>query len=283
MTKLYYTFFNILALSAIIYIGVDTFYRVVRAQLRQVNTEMVVMQNVPDVKKPAGTQLSEYRAITERNIFGSLEKPSGDTSSAEIETLEPTSLKIALLGTVTGNQQSAVAVIEDRGKRKQGLYRVGDSIQSAVLKMILRGSVVLRVGDRDEVLTMEESSSSKTEKVSQVSRPVRSTSLERTITVRRSDVDKSLKDINNLLTQARIRPHFKDGQADGLMITGIKAGSIFRKMGMRNGDILHGINDSDIKDPDDLFSMYNDLKSGSSLSVQIIRRGRSRTLNYRFR
>ncbi|MBW2609592.1 MAG: PDZ domain-containing protein [Deltaproteobacteria bacterium] len=283
MTKPYYTIFNILALSAIIYIGVDTFYRVVRAQLRQVNTEKVVMQNVPDIKRLTGTRLRDYKVITERNIFGSFEKPSGDASAAEIETLEPTSLKIALLGTVTGSQQNAVAVIEDTGKRKQGLYRVGDSIQSAVLKTILRGSVVLSVGDRDEVLTMEESSSSKTEKSAQVSRPVRNTGSERTITVRRSDVDKSLKDINNLLTQARIRPHFKDGQADGLMITGIKAGSIFRKMGMRNGDILHGINDIDIKDPDDIFAMYNDLKSGSSLSIQIIRRGRSRTLNYRFR
>ena len=96
-------------------------------------------------------------------------------------------------------------------------------------------------------------------------------------------METALEDINNLLSQARILPHFNDGQADGLTIAGIKAGSIFLKMGLRNGDIIHGINDTSITSPDDMFSLYNDLKSGSNIALKIKRSGVERIINYRFR
>lgn len=280
MTRLYYTIFNLLALAAIIYIGVDTYNRVVRPQLGQEKTGKITSQDIPVKGKHVKPLLTDFQVIIDRNIFGSLEKASKEADRPEIESLETTSLKIALLGTVTGDQESAVAVIEETSKRKQGLYSVGDSVQDAIIKRILRGKVVLRVGDKDEILTMEESSSSKIEKVD---KPPKSTGLQRTISVRRSDVDRSLKDLDSLLSQARIRPHFTDGQADGLTITGIKSGSFFRKMDLTNGDIIHAINGREIKTPDDIPSMYNDLKSGSNISLQIKRKGKLRTLNYRFR
>jgi general secretion pathway protein C len=65
-----------------------------------------------------------------------------------------------------------------------------------------------------------------------------------------------------------------------LAITGIKAGSIFRRMGLRNGDIVKGINGNEITSPEDLISLYNDLKSESDVSLQIVRRGAERSLNY---
>ncbi|UCF56405.1 MAG: hypothetical protein JSW15_10020, partial [Deltaproteobacteria bacterium] len=215
MAKLYSTIFNLVALFVVLYIGVDLFYKIVRAQLRDVDTQEIVMVQIPHVKRYERPPLNDYRAVRDRNIFGSLEEASEGVRPSDIETLEPTTLKIALLGTVAGDKQTAVAVIEETDKRRQGLYKVGDSVQDAIVKMILRGKVVLRVGDKDEVLTMEESSSerassSRTKKEGRVSRaPRRGTS----ITLRRSDIQKSLGNINTLLSQVRIRPHFTDGRA----------------------------------------------------------------------
>jgi general secretion pathway protein C len=196
-----------------------------------------------------------------------------------------------LLGTVAGDQANAVAVIEDKKKRKQDLYKVGDSVQDALIKKILRGKVVLEVGGKDEILAMEETTASSSSSTPGTSRSrstpanipgSRTRSLERTISLRRNDIDESLQDINALLSQARILPHFENGEADGLAVTGIKAGSIFMKMGLRNGDIVNGVNDSAITSPEDIMSMYSDMQSGSSLSIQIKRGGRERTINYRF-
>jgi general secretion pathway protein C len=289
MTRIYFTLFNLVALSVIIFAGVDIFYRLVRAELGQINTTEIVMQQTPETKRYTSSPLDDFRAIADRNIFGSLQKTSLEQGTEEIEALEPTSLKIALLGTVTGNDKYAFAVIEESDKRAQGLYKVGDSVQEAVVKRILRGKVVLRVGDKDEVLTMEESSSSKKE----TPPPTKETSLRRftsrptgresSIVVNRKDLQKSLQNMNELLTQVRIRPHFKDGRADGLSITRITRGSIFAKLGLRNGDIVQGINGRSITSPDDVLALYEQLNSGTPMSLEITRRNQQRTINYRFR
>ena len=283
MTRRYHTIFNLLALSVVIYIGVDLVYKVIRARLRQVDTTTFVVKPPPDDKEHRKAPFDDYRLIIDRNIFGSSDRTAEEVKAEEIEALEPTSLKIALLGTVAGSPRNAVAVIEETANRRQGLYKVGDSIQEAIIKMILRGKVVLRVEDRDEILTMDEEAVGSTEKDRVASRPRETRGRGTTITVRRSDVQESLNDINKLLTQVRVRPHFRDGKPDGLSISRINPGSIFSKLGLRNGDIVQGMNDSSIKSPDDILALYEKLKSGSQVQLEIDRNGQRKTLDYRFR
>ncbi len=280
MTKLFYTILNIVAVSLVVYIGVDTFYRVVSSELKGVNTKEIVMEQLPNAEESKRSPLSSFQVITGRNLFGSLDKASEDVNEEEIEELELTSLKIALLGTVTGSEQNAFAVIEETDKRKQGLYKIGDSVQNATVKKILREKVVLRVGTKDEILTMEESAASRRDKRR---RPSKSTERGSTITVSRKDIQNSLKDINNLMSQVRIRPHFKDGKSDGLSVSRIKGGSIFSKLGLRNGDIVQKINGEPINSPDEVLMLYEKLKSGSRVSLEVTRKGEPKTMNYRFR
>ncbi len=280
MTKLFYTILNIVAVSLVVYIGVDTFYRVVSSELKEVNTKEIVMEQLPNAEESKRSPLSSFQVITERNLFGSLDKASEDVNEEEIEELELTSLKIALLGTVTGSEQNAFAVIEETDKRKQGLYKIGDSVQNATVKKILREKVVLRVGTKDEILTMEESAASRRDKRR---RPSKSTERGTTITVSRKDIQNSLKDINKLMSEVRIRPHFKDGQSDGLSVSRIKGGSIFSKLGLRNGDIVQKINGEPINSPDEVLMLYEKLKSGSRVSLEVTRKGEPKTMNYRFR
>ena len=280
MTKLFYTILNIVALSLVVYIGVDTFYRVVSSELKGVNTKEIVMEPLPNAEESKRSPLSSFQVITERNLFGSLDKASKDVNEEEIEALEPTSLKIALLGTVTGDEQNAFAVIEETDKRKQGLYKIGDSVQNATVKTILREKVVLRVGTKDEILTMEESAASRREKVRG---PSKTAEGRNTITVSRKDIQSSLKDINKLMSEVRIRPHFKDGESDGLSVSRIKGGSVFSKLGLRNGDIVQKINGEPINSPDEVLALYEKLKSGSRVSLEVTRKGEPKTMNYRFR
>lgn len=280
MSRFYYAIFNIVALSVVIYIGIDVFYRVVSSQLKSVDTKQIIMQQVPDAGDYNKLSLGGLMDITDRNIFGSIVDVPKKEKPEEIETLEPTSLKLALIGTVTGNKQNAFAVIEETDKRKQGLYKMGDSINHAIVKMILREKVVLRVGDKDEILTMKEPTSSKSAK----RHPIQlAPGKGQKITIKRSDLQMSLKDINKLLAQVRIRPHFKDGEPDGLAITRIKADSIFAKFGLKNGDIVKAINNNPIHSPDEVISLYEKLKSGTRVSLQINRKGILKTINYEFR
>jgi len=289
MPKRYNIIFNFVALSIIIYMGVSIFYTVVRVKLRRHDTNAVVAQPVTDSSKAEKPPLNYYQLITSRNIFGSKTTPSDDVEPEDIEALEPTTLSVALLGTVSGSPRNTYAVIEETDKRTQGLFRVGDNIQGGSIKKILRGKVILSVEDRDEILSMEESAKRSREEAPIASRSRRDSQSRpsrigsRTVTVRRSDVEASLADINKLMTEVRVRPHYKDGQPDGLAISRIKAGSFFSKLGLRDGDVVQEVNGSGIKSPDDILSLYQQLKSGSEVGLQIDRRGRQETINYKFR
>ncbi len=283
MAKYYHTIINLLGLSIIIWVGVDIFYRVTFSGSEEIITQRIVKKKVPAIKDDT-IPANNFKSITERNLFNSLDKTSKNYVSENIEGLEPTSLNVALLGTVTGDNQDARAVIEEIGKRKQGLFKVGDSIQNAMVKMILNGKVVLRVGNKDEVLSLEDSFSSSSSRTGKVT-PVKASNNKAfsTITVKRSYIRRTLKDINKLMSQVFVRPHFKNGRADGLEVTQIKRGSFFASLGLRNGDVIQKINNKPIKNPDDAMAFYNRLKSGSRVSIVITRGQKPKTINYRFR
>ncbi len=287
MTKAYYSLFNFIVLSLIIYAGVDMFYDISRSKLSQVTPGTAIVTPSRESSRYNKPPFRNFKVIHDRNLFNSLEKTSGISKEEDFKDLEPTSLKLTLLGTVAGPQENARAVILETSIRKQGLYKVGDTVQDASIKKILREKIVLRVGDKDEILVMEEPSSPKSPGPvpSRLSRHAArgNAGPARSITVNRSEIDSALKDINQLLSQARIQPHFSNGDANGVSISRIKRGSIFSKLGLRNGDIIKDINGNALDSPDDLFSMYENLKSGSSASIKIIRRGRPQDFNYRFK
>lgn len=288
MTTRYITIFNFVALSILLYLSVDIFYMIVSAQLNVMSIREIADARPSPTKGYRKPPLSDYRAITERNVFGSLEVATEETKPSEYENLEPTSLKLALVGTVAGSDEDAAAFIEETDKRRQEIYRVGDRVKEATLKAILEGKVVLSVDGKDEILTMREpssspSSSSGTVRQSSIaSRAVtplrRSTGVTRTI--RRSDIQKSLEDVSGLLNQARIVPAPSD---DGFAVSNIKSGSLFARMGLRNGDIVQGVDDRPITGTEDVVSFYRELGSASNITLNIVRNGRKISLPFRIR
>jgi general secretion pathway protein C len=67
------------------------------------------------------------------------------------------------------------------------------------------------------------------------------------------------------------------------MLSQVRPNSFFSKMGLRNGDIIQGVDGEPITSPDDIMDLYEELKEGSSVSLQIGRRGRNKTLTYQFK
>ena len=47
--------------------------------------------------------------------------------------------------------------------------------------------------------------------------------------------------------------------------------------------VVQAIDGTPIESPDDVLSMYEKIKSGSNISIQITRRGRQKTINYEMR
>ncbi|MBF0229153.1 MAG: PDZ domain-containing protein [Desulfamplus sp.] len=236
---------------------------------------------------------SHYDIIHERDIFNTAKdiavnnnKDKDSLSEQELESLEKTELKLKLWGTATGGEDSEnYAVIENDKDKKQELYKIGDKIEDAVIKKILRFSVILSRNGKDEKLeiTEEETSKKSSGLISNNSSNKESSSENGesiNISIKRSFIDESMKDINGLMSQVRVRPHFTGGNPDGILLYGIKQSSMFKEMGIQNGDIIMGIDGKEITSVDDAISLYDRLKNSSDLKMQIRRRGQVKELLY---
>jgi general secretion pathway protein C len=102
----------------------------------------------------------------------------------------------------------------------------------------------------------------------------------RKIKLRGDQIEKAMENLGELMEQATLRPHIEDGQAAGISITGIKPNAIFRKMRLRNGDVITGVNGNSIDSVEDALKVVEQLSSGSEIQLQIKRRGREQSLDY---
>ncbi|MBW2488492.1 MAG: PDZ domain-containing protein, partial [Deltaproteobacteria bacterium] len=236
----------------------------------------------------AARPLSAYSAIAQRNLFNTNPDTVAPEETINVDNLKETDLKLKLWGTVAGEGRRAYAVIEDTKTKEQSLYRTGDSIQNATLKMILRQKVVLSVNGQDEILGMEEPGSVKRggarpqlarQDTTPPKLPV--SSYPRQLTLNSDQIESALENVDQLMEQARIRPHIEEGRPAGISITGIKPNTVFRKMRLRNGDIITGVNGAPIESVEDAMKIFGDLSSASEIQLEIKRRGRTRTLNYK--
>ncbi|HUV77931.1 MAG TPA: type II secretion system protein GspC [Desulfobacterales bacterium] len=275
--KRYFTLLNVLLITAAVFFMVKAFYKVAGAKIDHATPSKAAARHVVPNEASTRHPLSDYRDIIERNLFKTKTGTGGRPEKLDIESLTPTDLKLKLLGTVTGDEKEAYAVIEDTDVKRQNLYKIGDTIQNATLKMILREKVVLHVNGKDEILGIEKV---REERKTDRSSERKSASSSRNIAIKRSQIDTALQDVNTLMKQVRIQPHFQDGKPDGLRLTGVRPNSIFYKMGLKSGDIIVGVDGKNIESVDDALKFYQSLQSASKVQLQLKRRGRPKTIDY---
>jgi general secretion pathway protein C len=288
---------NLLFLTIAVYFAVKAGYGLLRG-----NESPVLSSNRAVVEKPTVTDrqrhpLAYYHPIVERDLFHTRTgTPSGSPtrpSDLEIDKLAKTQLQLKLWGTVASPSggNAAYAVIESEKEHKQHLYRVGDTVEGAVLKMILREKVILTRDGRDEVLEIEKplASGGKPSIFSSAPRafpagihPSFPGITRRRITLRRSQIDTAMSNIGQLMGEARIEP-VRSGGGQGLIVSQIKPDSLFRRMGLRNGDIITEVDGKTIQSVDDALQLYGNLKSSDTVSVAIKRHGYSQLIEYRIR
>lgn len=283
---------NLLLASVGIYAGVAIFYAVVTAGL-EIGPPPPAPGPRTAAAGPAPTERpADVQSIVDRNLFNSgkqalADAPKSDPAALDVDKLKQTALKLKLWGTVTGPDGQAFAVVEDQKSREQQLLRPGDPIQNAFVKMVLRHRVVLTVNGRDEVLVMEEPGVTRTSapgpavaEAAPLPRPGFDEPAQQ-VTVQEDQIAQAIENIGDILNQATFRPHIEDGRPAGISITGIKPNAVFRRLRLRNGDVITGVNGQAIASVEDAMSVFGGLSLDGPIQVNIKRRGREETLEYK--
>ncbi len=98
------------------------------------------------------------------------------------------------------------------------------------------------------------------------------------------DLERELKNLNKLSRDARIIPAFDKDSPDksiGFKVFAIKSGTLFEKIGLKNGDIIQSINGMPIDSPDKALEIYSKLIEGTSnVKVDLTRHGQKQSLDY---
>ena len=287
----YFTIANIFLIGMGSYFSVNAFYKVATAPFDYAQPSSVATKQVVSPKDVNLHPFSYHKPVIERNLFNTKTKTGQQPKKLDIENLKPTDLKLKLFGTVTGDINKAYAVIEETVRKRQNLYRIGDTIQNASIKMILREKVVLRVNGKDEILGIEEAPSRSRAYSRQSSianrRSKKTRSLKKSraagqnISLGRATIASAVKNVNDLMKNVRIQPHFTNGQPDGFRLTGDRPNSFFNTMGLKSGDVITGVDGKKIESVDDAFKLYQGLQSSSNIQLQLKRKGRQKNINYK--
>ena len=283
---------NFVLLTLAVYLAVGLFYKIAGNRLE----EALSVDDFPakeEGPRDAATNrdFKGYAAIAERNIFKAKTKTGGPAAALDLDKLKKTDLDLRLLGTIAGPEKDSFAVIERVKDHSQNLYRVGDAIEQARIKMILRKKLVLTIDGRDEVLEIpEERASTGTDAGKKTAERGGEAGVSSTgrgdvtnITLNRDDVEKSFNNVNELMRTVRVRPHFSDGKPDGLRLDNVAAGSIFKTMGLQDKDVIVGVNSRRINTVDDCMEVYRNLSSASELMLEVKRGETSRFIKYTIR
>lgn len=227
-----------------------------------------------------------YAAIDKRDIFNSAPPPA---PAPVVEAPVATPLKLKLWGVALHqNGHSSYSIIEDLGAHKQGVYGIDAAVPGgATVKSIEWDKVILNHNGKDEVLELANKTivAAKAGPAPAAAAPaatgsgIQSTG-ENEFTVPRAEVDSALENMSQLFTQIRAVPHFEGGQSIGFRLFAIRRGSLFDKIGLKNGDIITSINGSPMNDPGKALGLMQELRDASSLKVGAIRNQQQMDLTY---
>ncbi len=237
-------------------------------------------------EKPVEKSLSEafpsLNLLLNKNPFGVEEDSPRDTS--------PDAEKgWTLLGTIYDQHGRGVALFLDP-TRQQRLYFTGQEIEGlgrllsvGLEEAVIQGSrrLVLKRKALEDLLKPPP----KVERVKYTPPEVkrvpfvkRSSSGE--YIVDRFKVQEAVEHPEQLMTDARLQPAFRDGKQYGFILKEVRPGGIYHNLGLRNNDVLLKINEFDITDPEAALRAFTELKGAEEIKLHLLRNGKKITLRY---
>ncbi len=248
-------------------------------------TPVVLISTIPTTVHHASSDASgvSVRALLAMAPFGKSKTKTSDMKVRQIRVVAPSRRAMILQGTVVAGKDS-VAMIVPRPGAKPGVFHVDECILPGVkLKRVESKRVFIEAGHKTEVLMLAGVKAGSVPApfmpsvVSGASKAVRDRNISRIA------LDRELNDFPRLLSQARVVPEIQGGKNIGFRLGEIVSGSLYDRIGLKNGDIVQTVNGVRIQNPSQAMAMYQQLKDASSVAVELLRNGQPQTLNYNIR
>lgn len=240
-------------------------------------------------RKPRALTVKQYAdIIVRRNIFDSTavyEEASQDNTNPNGECRSDANVR--LLATVVADLPDYSSALISIGSGKEGRadgYKIGDDIGGEGKITLIEqkrvclasGTCVCIGGDDKKPTAAAPKGEGDDGGVSKLA--------DNKFEIDQSVIDGAMGSFETLATQVRVTPHKgADGEIDGYRLSAIRKGSLFEKIGIKNGDIVHGVNGSSLTSTEAAMGVYNTLKNEKSFTFDISRRNQRQTMEYSVR
>lgn len=232
-----------------------------------------------------------YDIILKNNIFVPNRNVSRSRNKNPSLPNKPqtTDLKVELLGTyLKNNGGKSIAIIKNTNNNKIDGYTTGNMIsiikaEKVKLLKIENCKVTINRKTRgNEVISCNNTNRA-------INKATKKTANRRTSTnktgikkveqnrwlIEKKMLDELLEDPAKLLTQARAIP-----KKDGLRFISVQPSSVFFKIGLRNGDVLHTINEVELNDMKNVWNVFEQLKDETEFIINFTRKGNKHSYSY---
>jgi general secretion pathway protein C len=186
-------------------------------------------------------------------------------------------LDFRLVGTVVADTPGrSLAVVESPSTGEQRGYLVGDQVGGITIKEILRGKVVIQTPSGNAVLSLKSKGGTEASITPPKTIPPVVAHLDK------EEFDAVLPNYTHLMREICMRPRFNGGRPKGFVIYNISPESILNRMGLKDGDLIMGVNGTSFATTQPVVEFYEALKAGEAASFQFERDGEAQQLHIEF-
>ena len=179
---------------------------------------------------------------------------------------------------------------------RQELVGVGDAVGDARVTSIAWDHVVLTGGSGETVLELvaapadqrgepdvpPDADAAPARAASAGTATIRQTS-PTAFVVDRRELAGAVDDMSGLMTQLRAVAEVQDGRPAGFRLFRMQDDSIFRRLGLQNGDVVQRVNGQAVSDPANLLAFLQRLRTEPRVALDIRRGAERRTMVYDLR
>lgn len=247
--------------------------------------------DAPGPPAPDSEPLAWLLAIARGGLFHTVTDAAATPETATPETADtcpPSPGPLSLLATMAAEPPTwSMAIVADGGPDTR-LVKEGQALGDYTVHTIARERLVLARGGRYECIALgprrrtptvssARDTSSAPGSAATPSGEIRPLGNDRYIIPRRF-VSDLMDHPESVSGEARAVPHFRNGQASGFKLVGVRRGGLLGQLGVRSGDVLVGVDGAPVRSANDVLKVYARLPETDHLSLELERRGRRRTV-----
>ena len=232
------------------------------------------------------------RVVLKRNIFNSTgEVPDRDETpnlATNSNQCNPPTLNIKIVGTIYMGDENSIVTVREASYSHADTYRINDMLighDNVQIVAIERERMVIDNNGARECYEIEQPKVATASKYAPT-KPSEKKKLNtkrdgNTVVLSSEWVEKELgPGFSKVIQSARLVPNTVDGdRVNGFKIFAIKPGTLFNKVGFRNGDIIQRVNDVSLEQVEQGFALYQTFQEDQEIVFNIVRKDNPKTIS----